>query len=209
MVSFQSNAPMPSSGYSVATGTDLTDPFITVFATRDPTANDFNYPVKKRWINLTPGSVSEWVLTGFTNVSGQSLAIWIELSTATEALLSLSDNINTVVLPSLPSATPPENIQLTGEVKNVVLQDFFERLFASPSTNSIAINPIDSTRWIVDPLGINGTHTTIAGAVAAAGTGDNILIFPGIYIENITITTDFLTFAAYNRVYTRNSSYRW
>ena len=169
MVSFQSNAPLPSSGYAVATGTDLSDPFITVFATRVPNANDFNYPVKKRWINLTPGSVSEWVLTGFTNVSGQSLAIWVEISsTVTAALIAGQLNEQATAVPSP-----------------------FPTVIFNSMTNTNFVNPMSSARWIVDPLSTtaapNGTHTNITAAIASAVAGDTIFIMPGIYTESFTM----------------------
>ncbi|MFO8051795.1 MAG: right-handed parallel beta-helix repeat-containing protein, partial [Thermoplasmatota archaeon] len=49
-----------------------------------------------------------------------------------------------------------------------------------------------ATTWIVDKSG-SGTHTTISGAVAAASSGDTILIRSGTYSESITITCDDLT----------------
>ena len=42
-------------------------------------------------------------------------------------------------------------------------------------------------RWIVDPLGFNGTHTTIGAAITSATSGDTIFIMDGTYTENITL----------------------
>jgi hypothetical protein len=184
MTSYQANSPVPVEGYSVAVGTSSSDPFIAVFAQRDPTAYDFNYPVKKRWINLS--QVREWILTGFSNSTGQNLAIWLEL-TAGGVLQTLSDNnINNTVSPSASNASPPNNIQLTGLV-NEQTNPFFT-VIANPANHSVAINPMSSTRWIVDPLGINGTHTTIQSAINSATAGDDILIMtnPQNYTENLT-----------------------
>lgn len=171
MVSFQSNAQGPSADYSVATGVGLTDPFITVFATRNPTPNDFNYPVKKRWINLTPGQVSEWVLTGFNNTSGQSLANWVLLT-------GISAEV-TGQLNEQAGANPSPFITVT-----------FNAL-----TNTDFVNPMSSSRWIVDPLNIpnpntpNGTHSTITSAMASAVAGDTIFVMPGFtYTESFTMT---------------------
>lgn len=77
-MTFQSNAPLANENYSVATGTNSSAPFITIFMTRDPTQYDFNYPVKQRWLNTS--TPREFILTGYTNVSGQTLAVWLELS---------------------------------------------------------------------------------------------------------------------------------
>lgn len=78
MTSYQANGPVSVEGYGVAVGASSSDPFITVFSTRDPTTNDVNYPVKKRWLNLT--TPKEWILTGFNNTTGQTLANWLDIS---------------------------------------------------------------------------------------------------------------------------------
>lgn len=77
MTSYQANSPVPVEGYAVAVGTSSTNPFITVFMNRNPTVYDFNYPVSKRWINTT--NSAEFILTGFSNTTGQTLAVWFEI----------------------------------------------------------------------------------------------------------------------------------
>jgi len=198
MSSFQSNGPVANSSYALSTGVALSDPFITVFMDRDPTPYDFNYPIKKRWINLT--LVKEWILVSFTNVTGQSLANWVLLSISGLNLLqTLSDNVNppggTVVLPSLSSDSPPNNIQFTGQLNEngASSPSPFQTIIENPGNHSISINPMSPARWIVDPLGgldplrPNGTHTTIVSAVASAVSGDTILIMPGNYVEDVVL----------------------
>jgi hypothetical protein len=46
---------------------------------------------------------------------------------------------------------------------------------------------MSTSRWIVDPLGFNGTHTTIASALTSATSGDTIFLLPGTYTENLTL----------------------
>jgi hypothetical protein len=189
MTSYQANSPVPVEGYGVAVGTSSSDPFIAVFSQRDPTVYDFNYPVKKRWINLS--QVREWILTGFNNSTGQNLAIWIEL-TGGGVLSTLSDNdVFNTVSPSASNANPPDNVQLTGLVNEQTTP--FLTVIANPANHSIAFNPMSSTRWIVDPLGVNGTHTTIQSAINSATAGDDILIMTNLqnqaYNENLTLTT--------------------
>lgn len=48
-------------------------------------------------------------------------------------------------------------------------------------------NKYGVAKWIVDPVAGNGTHTTIASALASASSGDDIFIRPGTYTENLTI----------------------
>lgn len=73
----QSNSPVPNNQYGIANGTNSNAGFITVFMTRDPNSNDFNYQVKTRWIN-TP-SKKEWILLGFNSNSGVTTANWLQL----------------------------------------------------------------------------------------------------------------------------------
>ena len=108
--SFQANGQNSQELYSQTTGTASSDPFITVYFNRDPTANDANYPVKKRWINLS--TKVEWILVSFTNVSGQTLANWIPLqSSSIGGLTNLVGNDGVQVVPGAGN-----NINLLGLV---------------------------------------------------------------------------------------------
>lgn len=191
MTSYQANAPVPNNLYGVANGTNSNVGFITVFNDRDPTVNDINYVVKTRWINTL--LVNEWILLGFTIINGLTSANWIEL-TAGAGILTLSDDANTVVKPSSDSSTPPDNIQLTGELQEQAGGPF-KTVVAYPNSYQININPMSPARWIVDPIGLsisghikNGTHTTIGSALASASPGDTIIIMPGNpYTENLNL----------------------
>lgn len=65
-------------GYSRATGGFSTDPFITIFETRDPTGFDINYSIQQRWININSGT--EWILVNVQVVSGVPFANWLMLT---------------------------------------------------------------------------------------------------------------------------------
>jgi len=54
------------------------------------------------------------------------------------------------------------------------------------SSNDVSIFSPRLARFVVDPTTDRGTHTTIASAVAAASSGDSIMIRPGTYTENFT-----------------------
>lgn len=104
-------------------------------------------------------------------------------------VLTLSDNVGTKTFPDASG-----NIQLSGEVLNGT--GFFSTTVAG--TNKITINPMSASRWIVDPLGVNGTHTTISAAIASASAGDLIVLLQGTYNESPVITKS-LYFASYNQ----------
>lgn len=48
-------------------------------------------------------------------------------------------------------------------------------------------NKFGVAKWIVDPTEGLGTHTTIAGAITSASSGEDIFIRPGTYTENLTL----------------------
>ena len=48
-------------------------------------------------------------------------------------------------------------------------------------------NKFGVAKWIVDPISGLGTHTTIAGALTSASSGDTIFVRPGTYTENVTL----------------------
>lgn len=93
-------------------------------------------------------------------------------------LQTLSDDVNTIVSPI------GDNIQLVGHINEQGATKFST---VTAGTNLLNINPMSTARWIVDPLGFNGTHTTITASMASATSGDTIFLMPGTYTENFTI----------------------
>lgn len=52
---------------------------------------------------------------------------------------------------------------------------------------SISTNTFIVSKWVVSPTASQGTHTTIASAIASASSGDTIYIADGVYTENLTL----------------------
>lgn len=125
--------------------------------------------------NVNNAGISSFDSTAFTVDSTTGFVTLI--GGTGPAIQSLSDDIGTKAFPSM------GNIQLVGHV-NEQGPSKFSTILAG--TNLLNINPMSPARWIVDPLGFNGTHTTIATAMASAASGDTILVLPGTYTENIT-----------------------
>lgn len=153
---------------------------------RDPTDNDVNYQVGKFWINTTDQRI--WYLNSQSNVktasnpSGNLQSDWVQLdSVSTDDVLSLSDDLNVETFPDVNG-----NIQLVGHLNEQGSTKFST---VTAGTSLLNINPMSGARWIVDPLGFNGTHTTIAGAIASATSGDTILVMASAtsYTENLTL----------------------
>jgi len=94
-------------------------------------------------------------------------------------LQTLSDDVGTKAFPDLSG-----NIQLVGHVNEQGATKFSTTV---QGTNLININPMSASRWIVDKLGFNGTHTTIAAAITSATSGDTIQLLPGVYSENLSL----------------------
>lgn len=108
-----------------------------------------------------------------TSASGNTITI----TGSGVSIDTLSDDVGTVVSPTA------NNIQLVGHVVEQGATKFSTVVAGSSLLN---INPMSATRWIVDPLGFNGTHTTIASALASATSGDTIVLLTGTYTENFT-----------------------
>lgn len=96
----------------------------------------------------------------------------------TTSLKTLSDDNNSIVTPLA------GNIQLAGHINEQGSSKFST---VTAGVNLLNINPMSGSRWIVDPLGFNGTHTTIASALTSATSGDTIFIMVGTYTENLTL----------------------
>src|ERR1700679_4316587 len=83
----------PVSSYSQGTGTSSSGQFVELFSEKDPTANDTQYPIQKRWFNVITNT--EWILVSFTTTNANLQANWQEITTASEAVLEFTGGIGT------------------------------------------------------------------------------------------------------------------
>lgn len=164
--------------YAQAVGTAPTGGVVVY--QRDPTPQDIYFTVGQFWINQA--DVNLWYLNKQSNASGVLLSTW-ELISTSSVLVSLSDTSNTVVDPSSPSSTPPDNIQLVGGSGISVVATRASNLLTITNTASTsAIEFINVDSGVGSPLtgttinlnsGANFTTGTQANAIAITAPVDN------------------------------------
>src|SRR5271169_5625538 len=142
------NRDQSQQAYAQSVGNQSTN--YPIVDTRDPTPNDIYYPIGKFWINQS--GIRLWYLNSQSNMSGQLQSTW-ELISSSSVLVTLSDENNTVVSPSLPSATPPDNIQLAAGTGISVIATPASNLITISNTASIsAIENINVDSGVGSPL---------------------------------------------------------
>lgn len=119
------NNPVINSLDAFAVGRSSTGSFITEFSTRDPSTNDANYPLQKRWVNTSTGT--EWILISYSNSSGQLQGNWLQIGDAGPSLNTLSGDTGGSV-----PGNASDNISLVGD--NIITTA------GNPSTSTIAFS---------------------------------------------------------------------
>lgn len=138
-----SNTTISNVVYPVANAGASTNAFVDFFATRNPTVNDTNYPVQKKWLNTVTNNY--FFLKGFTTSNGVTTANWIPIagSSSTETLTGNTGG------PVSPTAN---NINVLGDTTTV----------------TVAGNPGTSTLTISAAGGLATTYTEDTGSAQPA-----------------------------------------
>lgn len=148
--------------------------------TRTRALNAYNVEVQRAASSATTDATSQGLASFKTSQFTTDASGWVSLAGGTgPALLTMSDDVSASVSPS-----GTGNIQLVGHVVEAGATKFSTIV---AGTNLLNINPMSPARWIVDPLGFNGTHTTISSAITSATSGDTIFILPGTYSDALTL----------------------
>lgn len=71
------NTTLANNFYPVANAMASTNPFVDQFETRNPTVNDVNYPIQKKWLNTV--NLTYWALMNFVSSNGVVTANWIQI----------------------------------------------------------------------------------------------------------------------------------
>ena len=123
---------------------------IPVVAQRDPGANDYQYPIGKRWINDVANN--EWSLTSVTTFNGITTAVWTVSASGSLLLSTITTQDATVVVPT------NGNINLSGSGSTTTV--------GSGSTATVELTGLTNHAVLVGA----GTTTITKLAVGATGT---------------------------------------
>jgi|GEM_PF-5437469 hypothetical protein len=149
------NQQNPQSLDVLASGRSNSDPFITFFSDRDPTPNDINYPIQKRWFNTVENN--EWILVSFTSFNALLQANWQPVSQSSADLLFLSGNTGGMV-----PGDAFSNINVFGDTTTI-------NVVGNPVTHTLTISTTDTvaTTYTAD----TGTATPSGGNLNLFGAG--------------------------------------
>ena len=155
---------------ALSVGRTSSNPFVDVFASRDPTPNDINYPIQKKWLNTTDNTF--WELEALPGVGGVTTAVWVKI--ASESLIeSLTGNTGG---PVFPIPADPNNINVVGDGNFIVTSG----------------NPGTATLTITAGGGLTTLYTEDTGTATPMGGNLNVVGGPGISTSGsgntITIT---------------------
>lgn len=83
---------------TLATGRASSNPFVDEFQARDPTVNDIQYPIQKKWLNTDTGAF--WELQNFLSFNGITTANWVLIGNQAAATETLTTDDAVVVPPT-------------------------------------------------------------------------------------------------------------
>lgn len=148
--------------YALQPGTTSSNPFINVYSIRDPTINDINYPIQKRWINFS--QTKEWILENFNSTSGFPLANWVLLASGSSLAITLTGNTGGPVSP-------------TGNNINVVGDGITATINGNPGTSTLTVSVIGGSGTVT---GIGVEAFTFPGTNPVLSVGGVITIEGGV-----------------------------
>jgi len=151
------NTTTPNNTYTSNAGLSSSSPFVDVFETRDPTGNDTQYPIQKKWLNTATSNF--WELVRFTSSGGILQAVWVNLTAGS------SGQVQTITGNSGGPLTPiGGNINVVGDGTSITA-------VGNPGTATDTLSVLLPAQY--DVLASNGTG--IAGIVPSAATGNPLV----------------------------------
>jgi hypothetical protein len=155
------NTTLPNSIDVAANARASSIPFVDEFQSRDPTVNDIQYPIQKKWLNTSTGAF--WELQNFLSFNGITTAHWVLIGNSSAVTETLTTDDGMVVPPT------GNNINVFGDTVITTT--------GNPATSTVTIHagPTLATRYVCDVgsavpaanvlnvLGGNGETTTGSG----------------------------------------------
>jgi hypothetical protein len=170
------NQPNSQNSYTSSSGTSSTFPFIDIIIARDPTPDDVNYPVQKKWLNSDTQFL--WMLESFTTVGGKLQAQWLKIGSNANTLEGNSGGIVPADLTG--------NIHVVGDGTSV-------NVVGNPSTHTLNITAASAvaTSYTED----SGSATPLANVLQIrGGTGISTIGSSNIVTIDATgaVATDYV-----------------
>jgi len=185
-MSINHNPTVPVLFDALAVGRSSSGPFLTAFETRNPNANDINYPIQQRWYNTA--NQSEWILTGYSVIAEVKTAIWQPISASVISVTeTLTGNTGGPV-----GVDGANNINVIGDGTSI-------NIVGNPGTHTLTATSINGqimTGVIPDAHTIPGTtpvvpnssgNITVTGGQVAAGTITNVIRTDSLAANTYTI----------------------
>ena len=153
----------------VATGNVSSNPFVDAFEARDPTPQDVNYPIQKKWLNTTANTY--WELKVFASFNGITTATWIKIGSE-QLVESLTGNTGGAVFP-VPVGS--NNIFVVGDGTYITT-------VGTPATGTLTIEPGGglATSYVEDTgtaIPSGGVLNVLGGtAIHTVGSGNTITV---------------------------------
>ena len=147
------NSTRPSFLDASSFGRSSTIPFVDFFSDRDPTANDVNFQIQKKWLNTDTDTL--WMLKNFDTISGVIVANWIEIS-GTGPVSVREVGVDDHSLPGTNPVVPTAGglISVTGS-----------QIAAGSTANCIKTDSLQANQWTIE--------VQRSQAVASSTIGDN------------------------------------
>lgn len=150
------NTTIPNVLYPVANAGASDNAFVDVFNTRDPTVNDVQYPVQKKWLNTSTNGL--WELLSFVSSAGVVTANWQKIASGVATTETLTGNSG--------GAVPP-----TANNINVLGDGTFITTVGTPGTSTLTIEPAG---------GLATVYTENTGTAVPSGGNLNIVGGTGV-----------------------------
>jgi hypothetical protein len=168
--------------YPVANGTTSSNPFVDEFMGRDPTTQDINYPIQKKWLNTVTNTF--WELRNLYSSQGVTTANWIKIGSQ-QLVESLTGNTGG---PVFPVPVGSNNINVPGDGTFIVT-------VGNPATGTLTIEAgggltqtyventgtAQASAGLLNVLGAEGITTTGSGNTITIETNGTIATS---YVEN-------------------------